>query len=151
MESTNIDNSPSPTSLSSISSDDEISQTRTATLRSSYSSNDIGDSENESPQHIKSIDLVQSAQNTERTKNAVPFRKCQSVVHLTAKEKYKNSITNSKYRHTIQIPLAESSIKLNLSAQNTIFNVIKKENFPCERLKRFLDSCKVNKFTTKLK
>lgn len=144
----NIDKSPS-SSFSSVSSNDETSQTRTATLRNSYSSNDIDDSENESPQRIKSIDLA-STQHTEYNiqKNLqhdlYPFRKCHSVVHLTSKEIYKNSIAKCKYRHTIQIPLTESSIKLSLSAQKKFFNVIKRDNYLSAHLIRFFNSCKVN-------
>lgn len=142
----NIDNSPS-SSFSSVSSNDETSQTRTATLRNSYSSNDIDDSENESPQRIKSIDLASIEHTEQKAQNVIySFRKCHSVVHLTSKGPRTNSIAKNKYRHTIQLPLTESNIKLSLSVQNTIFNVIKRDNYLCAYLKRFFNSCKVNTF-----
>lgn len=138
--------SPSPSLSSSASSNGETSQTRTATLRNSYSSNDIEhiDSEIESPQRMKSIDLpfAQDFERTTRRADVFAFRKCQSVVYLTSKEA--SSIANSKHRHTIHLPLVESKLKLSQSTQNTILlAIIKREKSPCARLKRCLDSCKV--------
>lgn len=158
------DSSSSSSTSSSISNTDyapssfeDSVQTRTATLRNIYSSNDIDENCDESfkasPQRTDAkIDLPFVGAHKFGDSKSRTFRKCQSVVqlpsqvrlapnsHLTTPSEYRH-----KHRHTIQIPIAAAaSIRLTVPASNTIYIQIKREHFLCGRLRQILDRCKVN-------
>lgn len=130
----------------SVSTDES---SRTHLVRNSYSSNDLDDNSFEFA-HVYPPTMA-IAQNKNHNYNdnekSQQIRKCQSVIQLTSTGR---SLLNANechlsrnHRHTIQIPVAASRLRLPIPTPSSVLMAIKQENFLATHLKKFFARCQV--------
>lgn len=127
-------------------STDESSHTHL--MRNSYSSNDLDDNHFEFAHMFPpTMAFAPHKNNTYTDSSSQHIRKCQSVIQLTSSG---HSLLNAdqchlnrKHRHTIQIPVAASRIRLTIPTPSSVLMAIKQENFLATHLKRLFVRCQV--------
>lgn len=127
-------------------STDESSRTL---VRNSYSSNDLDDNNFEFAHIFPPTMTIAQNKNNNRNdnNNSQHIRKCQSVIQLTSTG---HSLLNGSkchlkrnHRHTIQIPVAASRIRLPIPTPSSVLMAIKQDNFFSTHLKKLFARCQV--------
>lgn len=141
-----IDVTDTTESATSSSSTDESLHTQC--VRNSYSSNYLNDNYFEFAHQFSPTPQLQGPRNdastvkgTSTTKQYI--RKCQSVIQLTSTGYANGYQLTRNHRHTIQIPIAASRIRLPIPTPTSVLMAIKQEHF----LKKLFGRCQVNTYT----
>lgn len=120
---------------------------RTHLERNSYSSNDLDDTNFEFAHIFPPTMTIAQNKNSNSNENSQHIRKCQSVIQLTSTGQTllnTNEYHLKRYhRHTIQIPIAASRIRLPIPTPSTVLMAIKQENFLSTHLKKIFARCQV--------